>query len=224
MVLTPGRCRLLASLLAVGLSLGVVLFSVLNGMTSLLAYAQLFPPIHVSTGKSISNASIQTVPVANQQKPILPNPHLVKITSPTKGQKVPIGPGLNVMGTSIRNATTADCGVTLKVNGISPYQDVLPVGNAGPKDFSRWNYTLNPSYTSIQPGQNKITARLSCSNNPNVISHSSVNVTGITKIGLNSTGGNYTTKPVSSNATTNSAATTTATTKPVSSNATTNSA
>jgi hypothetical protein len=129
---------------------------------------------------------------------------------------VPIGPGLNVTGTSIRNATTADCGVTIKVNGISPYQDVLPVGNAGPKDFSRWNYTLNPSYTSIQPGQNKITARLSCSNNPNIISHSSVNVTGITKIGLNATGSNYTTKPVSSNATTNSAATTTATTKPVS--------
>src|SRR5581483_351783 len=104
-------------------------------------------------------------------------------------------------------------------------QDVLPVGNASSKDYSKWNYTLNPSYASIQLGQNKITAKLSCSNNPNIISHSSVNVTGITKIGLNSTSTNYTTtgattKPVSSNATARSTTTTGATTKPVSSNAT----
>ena len=221
MMLTPVRCRVLASLLAFGLSLGVILFLVLNGLADLLVYAQLFPPVQqIGSGKPISNASIQTIPIATQQKPILHNPHLIKIVTPTKGQQVPIGPGLKVTGTTVRNATTADCGVTVKVNGISPYQDVLPVGNASSKDYSKWNYTLNPSYASIQLGQNKITAKLSCSNNPNIISHSSVNVTGITKIGLNSTSTNYTTtgattKPVSSNATARSTTTTGATTKPV---------
>src|SRR3989442_3669975 len=40
-------------------------------------------------------------------------------------------------------------------------------------------YTLTPAYASIKQGQNKITAKASCTNDPNLVSHSSVNVTGI---------------------------------------------
>ena len=55
----------------------------------------------------------------------------------------------------------------------------LPNGDAGHGDYSKWNYSLTPAYTNIKQGQNKITAKFSCSNDPNLISHNSVNVTGV---------------------------------------------
>ena len=38
---------------------------------------------------------------------------------------------------------------------------------------------LTPTYSAIKDGQNKLTARFSCSNNPSLTSHYSVNVTGV---------------------------------------------
>src|SRR5439155_10701403 len=45
--------------------------------------------------------------------------------------------------------------------------------------YSTWNYMLMPTYAAIKQGQNKITAKFSCNNNPSLISHNSVNVTGV---------------------------------------------
>jgi hypothetical protein len=105
---------------------------------------------------------------------------LIKITSPTKGQQIPAGSNLVVAGTAIDNATmTSDCKVSVIVNGIKPYQKAAPTGHSGPSDYSTWNYVLTPAYAAIKQGQNKITAKFSCSNNPSVTSHNSVNVTGI---------------------------------------------
>ena len=104
--------------------------------------------------------------------------HVVKITSPAKGQQVVAGKNLIVSGTSVDN-TTSDCGVSVIVNGVKPYRLASANGSAGPKDYSKWNFTLTPAYTSIKQGQNKITAKFSCTNDPNLISHSSVNVTGV---------------------------------------------
>jgi hypothetical protein len=105
--------------------------------------------------------------------------HMVKITSPTKGQQIPVHGSLTVTGTSIANSTSANCEVSVIVNGIKPYQKAVPTGHGGANDYSTWNYRLTPTYASIKQGQNKITAKFSCSNNSILTSHNSVNVTGV---------------------------------------------
>jgi hypothetical protein len=98
--------------------------------------------------------------------------------SPTKGQQVLTDKDLEIYGTSEYNIIS-DCKVSVIINGIKPYQLTFPHGDAGVNDYSRWSFTLTPEYTSIKEGQNKITAKFSCTNDPNLISHNSVNVTGI---------------------------------------------
>jgi hypothetical protein len=131
-------------------------------------FAQLSP----TQQKTPSTATIQ------QQQQSSPNLHLVKITSPAKGQQVPVGKDLAVSGTSATNKT-ADCKVSVKVNFINPYHDASPIGVGGNNDYSKWNFTLSPAYTTIKPGQNKITAKFACANDPALASHYSVNVTGV---------------------------------------------
>jgi hypothetical protein len=112
--------------------------------------------------------------------------HAVKITSPAKGQQVPIGKDLGISGTSIGNATS-HCQVSVIVNGIKPYQSATGTGTSsssggggGGTDYSSWNFTLSPKYTTIKEGpNNKITAKYTCSDNPSAISYYSVNVTGV---------------------------------------------
>ena len=105
--------------------------------------------------------------------------HVVKISSPTKGQQIPVRSNLMVAGTSIANSTSANCEVSVIVNGIKPYQKAIPMGHSGANDYSTWNYRLTPTYAVIKQGQNKITAKFSCGNNSSLASHNSVNVTGI---------------------------------------------
>jgi Bacterial Ig domain len=146
-----------------GLIVSVLLFSaIFTGV----GYAQLIP----QTSKSASNS----VP-ASGSKPSL---HLVKILTPTKGQQVPAGRDLLISGTSADNATSG-CKVSIKVNGVSPYQDTLPSGHVGQQNYSKWTFTLTSAYTLVNPGANKITAKFSCSGNPILLSHTSVNVTGV---------------------------------------------
>ena len=106
------------------------------------------------------------------------NVHLVRITLPAKGQQVPVGKELVIFGTSTDN-TTSGCKVSVKVNNINPYHDALPNSGAGHTDYSEWNFTLLPTYTGIKQGQNKITAKFACNNEPALASHYSVNVTGV---------------------------------------------
>ncbi len=123
-----------------------------------------------------SGASTNPSPILQHyQQQQLPPPHLVKITLPTKGQQVPVGKDLLIYGTSTGNATSG-CKVSVKVNSISPYHDASPGGH---NDFSKWNFTLSPAYTAIKQGQNKITAKFACNNEPTLASHNSVNVTGV---------------------------------------------
>jgi len=107
--------------------------------------------------------------------------HLVKITSPKKGQQVPIGQALTISGISSDTSKTSNCKVSVMVNGNKPYRVAYPAGQAGEGDYSKWNFTLTPSYTGIKEGQNKITAKFSCDNDPNILSHNSVNVTGVSR-------------------------------------------
>ena len=103
--------------------------------------------------------------------------HGVKITSPIKGQRVPVGI-LTIAGTSKDNATSG-CHVSIIVNGRKPYQNVTANGPSGNKDYSKWSVTLSPKYALIKQGANKITAKFYCSPNPTIASFYSVNVTGV---------------------------------------------
>ena len=108
----------------------------------------------------------------------------VNITSPYKGQQIPINiSDLNISGKSTDTPAMDDCQVSIIVNNVKPYQLATSNGTTGEdNDYSKWFITLNPNYTSIKEGANKITARLSCL--PNVVGNNitkwySINVTGI---------------------------------------------
>ena len=105
--------------------------------------------------------------------------HMVKITSPIKGQQLRINSTLAVTGTSVANSTSAFCQVSVIVNGIRPYQKADATGIGGANDYSTWNYKLIPTYAVIKLGQNKITAKFSCDNNPSITSYNSVTVAGL---------------------------------------------
>jgi len=148
----------------------------------------LFPKTY-NSGSSATNSlpyinQQQQKAVLQQPQPIKqyqPNPHLVKITLPVKGQQVPTSKDLMIFGTSTSNATS-DCKVSIKANGVGPYHNASPSGNSsssGRVDYSKWNFTLTPAYTVIKAGQNKITAKFACGSNPLLTSHYSVNVTGV---------------------------------------------
>jgi hypothetical protein len=105
--------------------------------------------------------------------------HGVKITSPTKGQQVPIGKDITISGTSLANPNS-NCQITVIVNHVKPYQPVTAAGPVGSKDYSKWNFVLSSKYTTIHQGQNKITAKYNCNSaNPGGLSFNSVNVTGL---------------------------------------------
>jgi PKD domain len=101
----------------------------------------------------------------------------VKITSPIKSQRVPVG-SLTISGTSTHN-TTSDCQVSVIVNNVKPYQNATAIGSGGNNDYSKWNFNLAPKYTTIKEGTNKITAKLACADNPNLKKFYSVNITGV---------------------------------------------
>ncbi len=103
----------------------------------------------------------------------------IKITSPTRGQQVPVGKDLTVSGTSIDNATSNDCKVSVIVNKVRPYQNATAAGAGGAADYSKWSFVLTSKYTTIKPGENRITSKYECANDPNANLFSSVNVTGV---------------------------------------------
>jgi hypothetical protein len=137
----------------------------------------------------VSNILSAVVPEANAQQQIIPNTNTqsllgVKISSPTKGQQVPIGI-LTISGTSTDDPVN-NCQVSVLLNGIKPYQRTIATGQSssevgGANDYSTWKYTFTPSYAVIKEGINKITSKISCnpSNSPTGLSKwYSVNVTG----------------------------------------------
>ena len=131
-------------------------------VTSNVVYGQLMPNIHPSNSSGTTG-------------PKLPG---VKITSPTKGEKVPVG-ALSISGGSTDNAAS-DCAVSVILNGIKPYQPSAPTGPKGANDYSAWKFTLTPKYAVIKEGANKITSKISCHEaSANMTKFYSVNVTGV---------------------------------------------
>ena len=103
----------------------------------------------------------------------------VKITDPIKGQQIGVGKNLTLLGTSKYNATS-NCQVFVIVDNMRPYQKTIPIGQAGADDYSKWRYTLAPTYSgSIKEGFNRITAKLLCNSNPTTPKFYSINITGV---------------------------------------------
>jgi hypothetical protein len=127
---------------------------------------------------------------AQQQQQLQPNTNTsslgVKITSPAKGQQVPIG-GLTISGTSTDDPVD-NCQVSIILNGVKPYQETNATGPGSEPgkatDYSTWKYTFTPSYAVIKEGVNKITSKISCTpSKPTSVASLakwySVNVTGV---------------------------------------------
>ena len=142
----------------------------------------ILPATNVTYAQHVTTTNKQQVP-SSSSSPSIPKSHTVKITSPAKGQQVPIGKDLVVSGitgdTTTSSTATSHCQVSVIANGVKPYQPATGTGPGGAADYSKWNFVLTSKYTTIKPGPaNKITAKYICSNNPSVPSYYSVNVTG----------------------------------------------
>jgi hypothetical protein len=85
----------------------------------------------------------------------------IQITSVQDGQQVPPGE-LTIQGVSSDNEDT-DCQVFADVNDVTPLQNVTAAGESGDEeDFSTWTFTYTQDYQAISPGQNELTAKISC--------------------------------------------------------------
>ena len=135
-------------------------------------------------------ATLEANAQQQQQQQLQPNTNTsslgVKITSPAKGQQVPIG-GLTISGTSTDDPVD-NCQVSIILNGVKPYQETNATGPGSEPgkatDYSTWKYSFTPSYAVIKEGVNKITSKISCTpSKPTSVASLakwySVNVTGV---------------------------------------------
>ncbi len=150
-------------------SLILILFSSIAGILLFAIWSNAYVYAQQTSSTSPSSASM----------PSSPSVAKIKITSPTKGQQVPVGKDLTVSGTSIDNAASNYCKVSVIVNKVRPYQPATATGTGGAADYSKWKFDITSKYTTIKPGQNRITAKYECGNNAALTSFSSVNVIGV---------------------------------------------
>src|SRR5919205_4112342 len=140
------KARLGKGKVALLCAFGILVFSL---WSNIAAYAQNTTTAGNST--TSSSSSQQHVPK-------------IKITSPTRGQQLPVGKDLTISGTSIANATS-NCQVSVIVNNVKPYQNATAAGTGGAADYSKWNFALTSKYTTIKQGDNRITAKYECEDN-----------------------------------------------------------
>jgi hypothetical protein len=138
--------------------------------------------IQVRTGPQASSLINQSQSLSKATSLPAELPDAVKITAPNKGQQVPIAKDLKVSGTSIDNATST-CSVLVNMNGVQPNQKAAAAGPRGSNDYSKWNVVLTSNYAPIKQGNNKINARINCSDIHGLATHfkvrTSVGVVGV---------------------------------------------
>ena len=137
--------------------LGLIIFTSISSSLltnhNLISYAQ------------INNATTSS-PLA------VPPPSLgVKVASPINDEHVYLGKNnLKIIGTSTDNINS-NCRVSVILNNVKPYHNVLPTGPGGKGDYSVWSFLLTTDYNStVKEGHNEITAKLSCPNPDGVAS------------------------------------------------------
>src|SRR4029453_8433857 len=95
----------------------------------------------------------------------------VKVASPTTNEDVYLGKNnLKIIGTST-DSINSNCRVSVILNNVKHYQNVLTTGEGGNNDYSLWSFLFTTDYNStVKEGPNKLTAKLSCSNPDRVAS------------------------------------------------------
>ena len=160
----------------IGISVSVVIIS-----NYTFSYAQKTSPTPTKIMSPIINTPINSS--STKLKTVATNVALtptIKILSPYKDQAVPVtNNNLIVSGTSSSDRSN-DCRVSVLLNGIKPYQQTTATGKNGVSDYSTWRYKLDPIYTTIREGSNKLTAKITCLGNPNSLTRwTSINLIGI---------------------------------------------
>ncbi len=154
-----------------------MMFRLTLNLSYILAVMVILAILNIPITVSLSYAQTASDPLV-PNSPSQTREHIVKITSPSKGQQVAVGKGLMISGTSSDNVSK-DCIVSVIVDGVKPYHNATGNGVGGVKDYSKWSFVLASAYTTLKQGQNKITARFFCTNDPSLVAHNSVNVTGV---------------------------------------------
>jgi hypothetical protein len=90
---------------------------------------------NIAYGQNKSSSSVSTT---TSHKTSTTKLHAIRITSPVRGQNVPVGKNLLVSGISTTGNATASskCHVSIIVNGIKPYQNASGIGPKGQNDYS----------------------------------------------------------------------------------------
>ena len=128
---------------------------------TILATTAKIIPLRISTAV---NSPLDTSKTVATSVALIPK---LKILSPYYGQKVPVtnNNSLVVYGTSSYDRSK-NCSVSVLLNGVKPYQRTVATGNNGASDYSTWKYKLDHSYAAVKEGSNKLTAKITCLDNP----------------------------------------------------------
>ncbi|MGN6821472.1 MAG: hypothetical protein ACTHJ7_01645, partial [Candidatus Nitrosocosmicus sp.] len=147
------------SIISIGIFILLLLFANISNANSINIFAQ--------------NSTNSTLTLTNSK-----TSSGLKITYPEKGSVVPINSNspFIIKGTSQDNAVD-NCKVSVIINNVKPYQPAQSLNSNGKEDYSNWQYVLSKNYTQLIEGDNKITAKSYCLNNPQS-KYYSVNVTG----------------------------------------------
>lgn len=89
----------------------------------------------------------------------------IKIIFPKQGQSIHNDKNFTISGISAYDHHT-NCRVSIVLNNVRPYQNVIATGHNGSNDYSTWKFPLSSKYTIVKPGLNRVTARLTCSAKP----------------------------------------------------------
>jgi hypothetical protein len=125
----------------------------------------LLLPLTITVTTIIFNSEVFAQPAdmgsLSPLPPVDPNLPTIEITSPEDDQQVPPGE-LTIQGISSDDEET-ECQVFADVNDITPMRNVTAVGSTGQNnDFSKWTFTYTQNYQLIKPGENELTAKITC--------------------------------------------------------------
>lgn len=172
------KSQIFTILILIGICSSIPLIAI-TSYTS--AYAEKARPVTITTmmpPRTNTPIKSSSTELSNVETNIALIPK-VKILSPYDGQKVTvINNNLVVSGTS-SDDKSKDCKVSILLNGVKPYQKTIATGKNGANDYSTWKYKLDPIYTVLRDGSNKLTTKITCNDDPSSSSKwTSINLIG----------------------------------------------
>ncbi len=161
--------------------IGICSSSVLIALTNYtLAYAEKVKQTITKIMPQRANTNIDSS--STKSSTVVTNVVLIpkiKILTPNNDQKVSVSNNSLIVSGTSSDDKSKDCKVSILLNGIKPYQKTIATGKSGANDYSTWRYKLEPSYTVIRDGSNKLSAKVTCFDSPHSSSKwTSIRLTG----------------------------------------------